>query len=80
MCVQNVTNASTKCDVGVLTVGLSEKDGRCKYMNAPQRYGIVISCLALELPNGAYLEDGYGIEPHRRHSGLQPPTYGMYCP
>jgi len=30
-----------------------------------------ISCLALELPIGAYLEDDYGIGPHRRHSGQQ---------
>jgi hypothetical protein len=38
-----------------------------------------ISCLALELPVGAYLEYGYGIESHRRHSGLQLPSYDVYC-
>jgi len=37
-----------------------------------------ISCLALELPIGAYLKDGYGIGPHRRHSGQQLPSYDMY--
>jgi len=38
-----------------------------------------ISCLALELPIGASLEDGYGIGPHRRHSRQQLPSYDMYC-
>jgi hypothetical protein len=38
-----------------------------------------ISCLALQLPIGAYLEDDYGIGPHRRHSGQQLPFYDMYC-